>query len=370
MSVTSVDYLVVGSGLTGATIARQLADAGCEVLILERRAHVGGNVHDIRHTSGARVHAYGPHYFRCSSPRIWDFVTRFAEFRPYYPVVKVLIDGRYQPWPINQSLLDGWSPPACARRPRNFEEACLQKLPLPVYEAYIKGYTRKQWGVNPRQLRPELARRIRVNRAGQSSLMPQCVHQALPADGYAVWMNAMLDGIPCLHGVDYLQRREEFHARKLLISTGSIDEFFRFDEGRLLYRGQQRTVKFLAERNSFRPCVQVNYPQDDPSGPIRTIEWKHLLPPNERATIRGTVITHETPYSPTNPDAFEYPFPDSQNEALYRRYRARAARNSRLLICGRLGDYRYYDMDQAIGRALLLADRILAPSYSYAQSTS
>jgi len=360
MNVTNVDYLVVGSGLTGATIARRLADAGREVLILERRAHRGGNVHDTVHPSGIRTHTYGPHYFRCSSPRIWEFVNRFSKFQPYEPRVKVLTGRVFEDWPVRRELIrryPDWVP--LRSHPRNFEDACLRKLPPQIYRAMIEGYTRRQWGVEPRLLDAGLARRIRINEDGQSSLVPQSRYQALPVGGYAHWMEAMIGDIPCRFGIDYLQQRDRFCARKLLVFTGSLDEFFGFDEGRLNYRGQRRTLVFYPDRNVFQPCVQVNYPEAGESDALRTIEWKYLLAPEQRQKIAGTVITHEFPFSPTNPDEFEYPFPDSRNQALCRRYLARAAISPKLLICGRLGDYRYYDMDQAIGRALSLADQIL-----------
>ena len=360
--MTTVDYLVVGSGLTGSTIARRLADAGREVLILERRAHFGGNLHDTVHPSGVRVHTYGPHYFRCNSPGIWSFVNRFSKFQPYAAQVKVETGGVYEDWPVSRRTLQGypdWVPPQWNGKPGNFEEACLRKLPPEIYQKMIAGYTRRQWGVEPRQLDAALARRIRINEEGQHSLSPQCRYQALPVLGYSNWMTAMIDGIPTGLGVDYLQRRDEFRARKLLVITGSVDEFFGFDEGRLDYRGQRRKLVYYTDRDSFQPCVQVNHPNADESAPLRSIEWKYLLQPKQRRGITGTVITHEFPYSPSAPDEFEYPFQDARNKALSRRYRDRAARIPNLLICGRLGDYRYYDMDHAIGRALHLADRIL-----------
>ena len=362
MSATRVDYLVVGSGLTGATIARRLAEAGREVVLLERRSHVGGSVHDSLHDSGIRVHTYGPHYFRCSTPRVWDFARRFATFEPYAARLKVLAGGVYEDWPISHRALDGyrdWIPPRLPGQPRNFEEACLAKMPLPVYRKMIEGYTRRQWGREPRQLSAELAERIRINEYGERSLTPHCRHQALPAQGYAAWMEAMIAGIPCRRGVDYLRQRDQFSARKLLVFTGPVDEFFGFDEGRLAYRAQRRQIIHHPDRDLLQPCVQVNHANPGEAGPVRTIEWKHLLPADARQYIAGTVITEEYPYSPEVPDAYEYPFPDSRNRTLSRRYQERAARMEGLLICGRLGEYRYLDMDCAIARALQMADRIL-----------
>lgn len=356
------DYVVVGAGLTGSTLARCLADAGREVLVLERRSEPGGNVRDSLHPSGIRLGIYGPHYFRCSSPRIWDYVTRFAKFRPFQAHIMALIDGEYEEWPINQRHLDrypDWSPLKTDRPPKNFEEACLRKVPPEIYRDMIEGYTRKQWGVDPGQLNATLARRIRINPSTEHTLASHHRHQALPIGGYSAWAKQMVTGIPCLCNMDFCQIRDEICARRLLIYTGSVDEFFGFDEGRLSYRSQHRTEVYYQTADWMQPCVQVNYPKGDDKTPIRTIEWKHLLPPEETVNVRGTVITREDPYTPNNPDDFEYPFPSRANEALYRRYRRRVECIPKLMVCGRLGEYRYYDMDQAIGRALLIADRLL-----------
>ncbi|MGA2178464.1 MAG: UDP-galactopyranose mutase [Verrucomicrobiota bacterium] len=213
--------------------------------------------------------------------------------------------------------------------------------------------------MEPQQLSAKLARRIRVIGGNHPSPVSQCRHSVLPVIGYTNWMEAMIGGIPCLRGVDYLQQRDQFQVRKQLVLTGSLDEFFGFDEGRLAYRSQLRRQVFHTDRNSIQPCRQVNYSDACESAPLRTIEWKYSLLPEQQRHVAGTVVTEEYPCSPSEPDAFEYPFPDSRNEALGRRYRVRAARTPNLLICGRLGEYRYYDMDHAIDRAFTLADRIL-----------
>jgi UDP-galactopyranose mutase len=358
--VTTADYLVIGSGLTGSTVARVLADHGREVLMLERRQHVGGNVHDVTHSSGIRVHSYGPHYFRCSSRRVWDFASRFAEFRPHEAVVKCRVDDRYEDWPINRKLFEqypGWEEHRPSGMPANFEQACLQKMPRPLYETFIKPYTLRQWGVEPCQLSPQLAARIRVNAPHESILTPHHTYQGLPTGGYAQFMRSIIAGIPCLSGVDYLQHRDEFRARKAVIFTGPIDEYFGFYLGRLAYRSQRRTHRFVPNAGLLQPCAQVNFPAPGEHGPIRTIEWKHLLPEEVRRHIRGTVLTREFPYSPEDPDHYEYPFPDARNRTLYGHYRRRAEQLPNLIICGRLGEYRYFDMDQAIGRALMIAER-------------
>jgi UDP-galactopyranose mutase len=356
------DYLIVGSGLTGATIARTLKDRGHDVLVLERREHVGGNVHDHLHPSGIRIHTYGPHYFRTSADSIWDFVRRFAEFYPFEAVLMSQIDGRLEHWPIQEEYIlrcvgRDWRPSHTGAA-ADFEEASLSMMPQTVYEKFVKGYTAKQWGVAPRTLAAALAGRFDVRRDGDVRLKSSR-YQGIPRGGYGAFTRRMLDGIPLVTGVDYLAEREHFAARVAVFFTGPIDEYFGFDLGRLVYRGQQRSHTYLPNVRWHQPAPQVNHP-DEAVAAIRTLEWKHMMEPELRDEIAGTVITTETPYTPDDPSDYEYPFPDATNQRLYERYRERAESIAGLVVCGRLGEYRYYDMDQAIGRALTIVRRILA----------
>jgi len=350
----AADYVIVGAGLTGAVIARQLADAGREVLVVDRRPHPGGNVHDSVSDGGIRVHTYGPHYFRTNSEAVWRFVTRFAEFYRYEAVLASFVDGRYERWPvaaeyIRRTVGEHWQP-AFRGTPANFEEASLAMMPESVYRSFVKGYTEKQWGVP--------AGRFDVRDDDDVRLKRQR-HQGIPVGGYARLMRAMLDGIPLRLGLDYLEEPESFQGRRVLVFTGPIDEYFGFSLGRLHYRGQEREHTWLPRVARHQPYGQVNNPDPDGGPHVRTIEWTHMLSGDERKSAIGTIITRETPKTPTNPDEYEYPFPDSANRALYQRYRAQAECVPGLLVCGRLGEYRYYDMDQAIARAMLLAKRLL-----------
>lgn len=358
----SADYIVVGSGLTGTTIARRLYDSGREVVILERRDHVGGNVHDHVHQGGIRIHTYGPHYFRTNSEEIWEFVNRFATFFKYEAALKSYVDGQYENWPIAASYIrrvigEHWKP-EFKGTPTNFEEASLAMMPRLIYEKFVKGYTEKQWGVPVHTLSAGLAKRFDVREDDEPRLVRH-KYQGIPADGYAAFMRNMLAGIPVMLNIDYLKVRDSLRSKRLLIFTGPIDEFFGYDLGRLHYRGQMREHTYLPDVDYVQPCGQVNNP-DPVNGPhIRTLEWKHMMPREYAERIRGTVLTREITQSPTDPDKYEYPFPDDKNSSLYQRYRERANSIPNLLICGRLGEYRYYDMDQAIGRASMLAEKIL-----------
>lgn len=360
----SADYLIIGSGLTGSVIARELADAGREVVIVDRRSHLGGNVHDHAHPSGIRIHTYGPHYFRTSSERIWEFATRFTQFYKYEAALLSEVDGALEQWPIAASYIrravgEGWKPEFCGT-PSNFEEAALSLMPRLIYEKFIKEYNEKQWGIPARCLSADLCKRFDVRMDDEPRLTPHALHQGIPEHGYAEWMRKMVAGIPVILNCDYLQHRDSIKARRKLIFTGPIDEFFGFDAGKLKYRGQIRAHRYLPDVDRAQPRGQVNAPLHQSGKHIRTLEWKQMMQPELARQIRGTVLTTETPYTPENPHDYEYPFPDAANAQLYKQYRLRAEAMDDVLICGRLGEYRYYDMDQAIGRALLLAEKLFA----------
>lgn len=361
----TVDYLIVGSGLTGAVIARTLADAGRDVLVLDRRESLGGNVHDHFHTSGIRVHTYGPHYFRTSSDAIWEFVNRFSDFYKFEGRIVTRVDGRHENWPIAGSYIKrtvgaDWKPDFTGT-PANFEDASLAMMPRPIYEKFVKGYSEKQWGVPATALSATLAKRFDVREDDEPRLMRH-KHQGIPVGGYSRFMSRLLAGIPVLLNCDYLKYRDSFTARRRVIYTGPIDEYFGFCDGKLKYRGQRRETEYRPDVAGFAlPCGQVNSPSAADGPHIRTLEWKQMLEPGTAERIRGTVLTRETTYTPDDPNAYEYPFPDQANTGLYARYRLRAEDIPNLLICGRLGEYKYYDMDQAIARAMMLANQLLEP---------
>jgi UDP-galactopyranose mutase len=357
------DFVIVGAGLTGSTIARILTDHGQDVIILDRKNHLGGNVYDYRHESGAMIHKYGPHYFRCGSEKIWNFLNRFTEFYDWSAKILSKVGDEYLNWPVNQDYIEkiagkSWQEEVFRGDPANFEEACLAKMPRQLYELFIKGYTEKQWGVRDIDLDKDLAVRITINKSNVQSLTPNHKWNALPRNGYTEMMRNMIGEIPLELEYDYLQHKDEVVAEKMLIFTGPIDEFFGYKYGKLKYRGQNRRIEHLENVDQYQPTIQVNYPNaEDPR--IRTIEWKHLMHPDEKDKVKGTLLTHETPFTPENSVNFEYPFPDKINKNLYEHYKAEADGLENTLICGRLGEYRYYDMDQAIGRAMKLASEIM-----------
>lgn len=355
------DFVIVGAGLTGSTIARILTDHDQNVILLDRKNHLAGNVFDYRHESGAMIHKYGPHYFRCGSEKIWSFLNRFTEFYDWSAKLLSKVNGEYLNWPVNQDYIEkiaGKNWEVFKGEPANFEEACLAKMPGQLYELFIKGYTEKQWGVKATELDKELAVRITINKSNVNSLTPHHKWNALPRNGYTEMVKNMIGEIPLELEYDYLQHKEKVAANKMLIFTGPIDEFFGYKYGKLKYRGQNRRIEHLENIEQHQPSIQVNYPNpEDPR--IRTIEWKHLMHADEKNKVKGTLLTHETPFTPENSVNFEYPFPDKINKHLYEQYKAEADNLNNVLICGRLGEYRYYDMDQAIGRAMKLASEIM-----------
>ena len=358
-----VDYLIVGSGLSGAVIARKLHDLGYRVLIVERRSHVGGNVHDHINEHGIRIHTYGPHYFRTSSEKIWSFVNQFSSFYRYEACLKSFVDGAFEQWPIAQSYLlrtvgKDWTPSFIGEA-KNFEEASLAMMPKVVYEKFVKGYSEKQWGVAAASLDSGLAGRFDVRLDDEPRLKTQ-KYQGIPTQGYAHFTQKLIEGIPLWLNFDYLKDKNAVQVNNLTVFTGPIDEYFNFDLGRLHYRGQNRTHQFIADHDFVLPTGQVNYPAVSDGPHVRTLEWKHMMPAHETAHIRGTTITTETPFTPEVPDLYEYPFPDAMNRILYESYKAKADAVPNLLVCGRLGEYKYFDMDQAIARAFVLTNRILA----------
>jgi UDP-galactopyranose mutase len=293
---------------------------------------------------------------------LWDYAQRFGRFYKFEAVIKTMVDGVLENWPVAASYIrravgERWQPEFHGA-PGNFEEASLRLMPRLVYEKFVRPYSEKQWGIPARGLSASLAGRFDVREDDEPRLMRHR-HQGIPVSGYADWTTRMLSGIPVILNFDFLRRREEISYRRKLIFTGPVDEYFTYDLGKLAYRGQRREHVYQPEVDRALAVPQVNNP-DPANGPhIRTIEWKQMMPPEYASRIRGTVTTQETPFTPEHPDGYEYPFPDAVNTKLYQAYRSKLPADGKILVCGRLGEYRYYDMDQAIARAMHLASELL-----------
>ncbi len=272
------------------------------------------------------------------------------------------VRGSYENWPIAGSYIrrvigEKWTP-EFSGKPMNFEQAALSLMPRKVYETFVKEYNEKQWGVSATELSAELCKRFEVRENDDPRLMPHHKYQGIPVDGYANMMKRMLDGIPVWLNCDYLQDRSLVKPTKMTIFTGPIDEFFNHSLGWLKYRGQRRTTEFLPNVDRYQVAGQVNEPLHEGGPHIRTLEWKQMLPPGSVNSAKGTVITREVPFTPDHPQDYEYPFPDEANKRLYQAYRAQAEEVGDVLICGRLGEYKYFDMDHSIARAIVLSKRL------------
>lgn len=325
------DYVIVGTGLTGATIARILTDRGRRVLCFDRRSEIGGNCAD-HQVNGTWVHKYGPHLFRTQSTRVWEFVNRFAKFREYRHSVVSLINGEYKPWP------PVWGEPEMRNDNSNFRTACLSRMSLDTYYTYVKPYTEKQWGMVDTLIPAKLANRFAHHSGTSPHLHPKHRYQGLPVDGYSAMVRNILNGVKVVTGVD-ISHHDKFDCP--VVYSGDLSAYFR--DTPLPYRCQDRRNWY----GVIHPHPQVNIP-DSNNADIRIINWGKI---SGSRWLNHTTI--ETPRAAEKPDEYEYPMWD---ESKYREYKSHLPAN--VIPCGRLGTYRYLDMDQAIAAAMYLAERL------------
>ncbi|WP_252851685.1 UDP-galactopyranose mutase [Aeoliella straminimaris] len=364
----AVKYLVVGAGLFGSVAARQLAERGHSVLMVDRRGHLGGNCYSEK-VQGIDVHRYGPHIFHTNNLRVWKFVNQFVEFNNYRHRGVVQSGDRLFSFPINlQTLHDLWGvrTPAEAQQklaaqrvvcpdPQNLEEWALSQVGPELYETFIRGYTMKQWGRDPRELSAAVLRRIPIRLTWDDSYFDD-TYQGIPVGGYTRMFENMLDHprIELELGVDFLEHRQELESQApRILYSGMIDQFFDFRFGALEYRSLRFETETLA--GDYQGAAIVN--SADAQVPYtRIVEHKHFA----RTKSDSTVITREYPlaYRPGG-EAF-YPISTERNEKLLERYKTLAAHQApHVMFGGRLGAYRYFDMHQVIAQALSCVDREL-----------
>jgi UDP-galactopyranose mutase len=357
---TRWNVLVVGAGFAGAVMAERFAaDAGLRVLVLDRRAHVGGNAYDERDGAGILVHRYGPHIFHTNSQDVVDYLSAFTAWRPYEHRVLAHVGGRDLPFPINRTtlnLLNGLSLSSEAEA-----EAYLQSVAEPVspvstsedvvvgrvgralYECFFRGYTRKQWGLDPSQLDASVTARVPV-RTNLADRYFTDSFQAMPAEGYTALFMRMLDhpNITVATGVDFFDVREAV-AFDRLVFTGPIDDYFGRCHGPLPYRSLTFRHETLAMER-FQAAAVVNYP-DQQTPHTRITEYKYLTGQQSSSTS----ISYEYPADDGDP---YYPVPRAENQERFRAYQAMADALPDVLFVGRLATYRYYNMDQVVAQAL------------------
>ncbi len=358
------DFLIVGAGLFGAVFARQVTDAGKTCLVVERRPHMAGNLYT-EEVEGIAVHRYGAHIFHTNNSTVWDYVSRFATFNRYTNAPVANYKGEIYNLPFNMNTFNkmwGVVTPAEAQdeiakqraahytsNPQNLEQQAINLVGVDIYEKLIKHYTEKQWGRPCTQLPPFIIRRLPVRFTYDNNYY-DALYQGIPVEGYTALVENLLSGIEVRLGVDYLSNRAELNRlADTVVYTGSIDAYFDYQLGALEYRRVRFETEVLDCPN-WQGNAVVNYTDAD-TPYTRIIEHKHFVFGSTEPGTK-TVISREYSAKWNVGDEPYYPVNDAANNALYARYRELADAQSHVIFGGRLGEYRYYDMDKVIERAL------------------
>jgi UDP-galactopyranose mutase len=353
------DYLVVGAGLAGSTIAERLATTqDATILVVDRRDHVAGNAHDDAFIDGLRYHAYGPHIFHTNSQRVVDYLSQFTSWRPYEHRVLSRVAGKLVPVPINRTTINRLfetelDETGIARflngraetfpRIDNSEQMIRSRIGAELYQAFFRGYTRKQWGRDPSQLDASVCGRI-PTRTGDDDRYFNDDFQAMPSDGYTAMVRRMLDRptIDVRLGVDYRDVANGVQARHTVF-TGPIDEYYNYRYGRLPYRSLAFDFEVFPVPQ-LQEAACINEP-DERIPYTRTTEYKFLTGQQAQRTI----VSREYPRSDGDPF---YPIPCAESRDLYQRYATLAKNEAQVTFAGRLGEYKYFNMDQVVASAL------------------
>lgn len=354
------DYLIVGAGFFGATFAHEMKKIGKKVLVIDKRDHIGGNAYT-KNVEGINVHVYGPHIFHTNNKKIWDYVNQFATFNHFVNRVKVRFGDKVYSMPINLMTFNqvaGCITPKDAqeylekecktyKNPKNLEEWMVSQVGWPMYNLLIRGYTKKQWKRDPKELPASIIKRLPIRMTYDDNYYNDC-YQGIPMGGYTQIFEKMLDGIEVKLQTDDYKNWEKI-AHKL-VYTGRIDEFFGYIHGDLQYR----TLEFkhrIVEAQDFQGVAQMNY--SDESVPYtRIIEHKHF----EFGLQPKTVITYEYPTEWNINKTPYYPINDDANNAIYKKYKE-MGKIPNIIWGGRLAEFKYYDMHQVIASALTHAEK-------------
>lgn len=364
------DYLVVGAGLYGAVFAQQALSRGKTVLVIDKRPHIAGNVYT-ENIDGVNVHKYGAHIFHTNDASVWDYVNRFAEFNNYINRPVANFKGETYSLPFNMHTfckMWGEMTPEQAKEkieeqrraagitePRNLEQQAISLVGADIYERLVKGYTEKQWGRPCRELPAFIIKRLPVRFTFDDNYF-EALYQGIPVGGYTQMVENMLRGADVRLGIDYLENREELDKIcDKVVYTGAIDAFFSYCFGPLEYRSLQFETESLPIPD-YQANAVVNYTDSDtPFTRIIEHKWFQFGKDSGGEDLPNTVISREYSTEWTTGREPYYPINDNKNNALYEKYRDKADAQNKVIFGGRLGEYKYYDMDAVISAALRAA---------------
>ena len=368
------DYLVVGAGLYGAVFAQKAKEAGKSVLVIDKRPNIAGNVYT-EEVEGIHVHIYGAHIFHTNNKEVWEYITKFAEFNRFTNSPVANYKGELYSLPFNMYTFNKmWgviTPEEAAAKieeqkraagitePKNLEEQAISLVGTDIYEKLIKGYTQKQWGRPCTELPSFIIKRLPVRLTFDNNYF-NALYQGIPVGGYTKMVANLLDGIEVKLGVDYFDNKEEYDAMAdKVIYTGPIDAYFNYQLGTLEYRSVRFETETLDMPN-FQGNAAVNY-TDSESPYTRIIEhkWFEFGKDANGNDLPKTVISREYSSEWKLGDEPYYPVNDEKNGALYAQYKELADKEEHIIFGGRLGEYKYYDMDAVIASALDMAKRVL-----------
>ena len=362
------DYLVVGAGLYGAVFAREATKAGKSVLVIDKRPNIAGNVYT-EEVEGINVHVYGAHIFHTNNKKVWDYITQYAEFNRFTNSPVANYKGELYSLPFNmytfnkmwgvvtpeeaEAKIEEQKKAAGITEPRNLEEQAISLVGTDIYEKLVKGYTEKQWGRDCKDLPAFIIKRLPVRLTFDNNYF-NALYQGIPMGGYTKMVANLLDGIEVRLNVDYLQNKAELDAiADKVVYTGPIDAYFDYKLGTLEYRSVRFETEVLDKPN-FQGNAAVNY-TDRETPWTRIIEHKWF----EFGTQPKTVISREYSSEWKPGDEPYYPVNDEKNGALYQQYKALADKEEKIIFGGRLGEYKYYDMDAVIASALDMCEKEL-----------
>ena len=368
------DYLIVGAGLYGAVFARQAKEQGKSVLVIDKRSHIAGNVYT-EEVEGIQVHKYGAHIFHTNNRQVWEYVNRFARFNRFTNSPVANYHGELYSLPFNMYTFNKmWgvvTPQEAADKieeqkkaagitePKNLEEQAISLVGTDIYEKLVKGYTEKQWGRPCTELPAFIIRRLPVRFTFDNNYF-NALYQGIPEGGYTALVAAMLDGIEVRLGVDYLEKKEELDGlAEKVVYTGPIDAYFQYQLGYLEYRSVRFETEVLDIPN-FQGNAAVNYTdRETPWTRIIEHKWFEFGKDAEGRELPKTVISREYSSEWKPGEEPYYPVNDEKNSARYEQYRKLADEEKNVIFGGRLGEYRYYDMDAVIASALAMAEKEL-----------